>query len=106
MIGEDVDLDLLFLFPKKCARIMGGIKGETSFSKATMEEREGGKTSCPREKKGPFIAPPTKMTVGLKKRCYRLKRDNPGQIFSNIRPLYCGLRNGAAKYLKITFRAG
>ena len=26
LIGEDVDLDLLSLFPQKYARIMGGIK--------------------------------------------------------------------------------
>ena len=47
MIGEDVDIDLLFLFPKKCARIIGGNKGEASFSKGNNGgEREGEKLAA------------------------------------------------------------
>ena len=42
LIGGNVDLDLLSLFPQKYARSMGGIKGESKlFSRSTMEEREG-----------------------------------------------------------------
>ena len=33
LIGGNIDLDLLFLFPQKYERNMGGIKGEASFSK-------------------------------------------------------------------------
>ena len=40
MIGEDVDLDLLSLFPQKGARIMEGLRDRASFSRLTMEERE------------------------------------------------------------------
>jgi hypothetical protein len=40
MIGGNVDLDLLSLFPKKDARIMGGMGGRASSSRSTMEDRE------------------------------------------------------------------
>ena len=33
LIGEDVDLDLLSLFPQKDARFMGGIKRTSKFFK-------------------------------------------------------------------------
>ena len=66
MIGGVVDLDLLSLFPQKYARSMGGNKEEASFSRATMEERERGKSYSPRRKKGPFIPQQPNMTVGHK----------------------------------------
>jgi hypothetical protein len=40
MIGGNVDLDLLSLFPQKDARIMGGMGRKASYSRSTMEERE------------------------------------------------------------------
>ena len=40
LIGGNVDLDLLFLFPQEYARIMGGIERRASFQRSTMEERE------------------------------------------------------------------
>jgi hypothetical protein len=46
MIGGNVDLDLLSLFPQKDARIMGGMERGASFPRSTMvgeREREGGK---------------------------------------------------------------
>ena len=40
-IGENVDLDLLSLFPQRYARFMGGIERGASFSRSTMVgERE------------------------------------------------------------------
>jgi hypothetical protein len=40
VIGGNVDLDLLSLFPKKDARIMGEWRREGKLSRSTMEERE------------------------------------------------------------------
>jgi hypothetical protein len=37
VIGGNIDLDLLSLFPQRYARIMGGIERWTSFSRSTME---------------------------------------------------------------------
>jgi hypothetical protein len=37
VIGEDIDLDLLSLFPQRYARIMGGIERWASFPRSTME---------------------------------------------------------------------
>jgi hypothetical protein len=43
VIGENVDLDLLSLFPQRYARIMGGIERWASFPKSTMEGERGEK---------------------------------------------------------------
>ena len=37
VIGGDIDLDLLSLFPQRYARIMGGIERWASFPRSTME---------------------------------------------------------------------
>ena len=60
LIGGNVDLDLLSLFPKKYARSMGGNKREASFSKGNNGgEREGEKLQ-PKEEEGAFYTPTTK----------------------------------------------
>ena len=41
LIGGNVDLDLLSQIPQRYARIMGGIKRGTSFSKVNNGGREG-----------------------------------------------------------------
>jgi hypothetical protein len=41
VIGGNVDLDLLSLFPQRYARIMGGIERWESFPKSTMEGERG-----------------------------------------------------------------
>ena len=59
MIGEDVDLDLLFLFPKKYARISGGIERKGKLSKVSNGgERRGKRAAQGRRRGGVFIAPP------------------------------------------------
>jgi hypothetical protein len=40
LIGQNVDLDPLSLFPKKESRIVGGIESRRSYSRSTMEWRE------------------------------------------------------------------
>jgi hypothetical protein len=45
VIGGNINLDLLSLFPPRYARIMGGIKRWASFPKSTMEGEREGKTS-------------------------------------------------------------
>ena len=41
LIGGNIDLDLLSLLPQRYARIIGGNGRGASFSRSTMEEREG-----------------------------------------------------------------
>ena len=57
-IGENVDLDLLSLFPQRYARIMGGNEREASFPRSTMVgERERnviGKADLFEEEGGPL----------------------------------------------------
>jgi hypothetical protein len=43
VIGGNIDLDLLSLFPQRYARIMGGIERWASFPRSTMEEEREGK---------------------------------------------------------------
>jgi hypothetical protein len=43
MIGGDVDLDLLSLFPQKDSTSMGGIERRASFPRSTMKGERGGK---------------------------------------------------------------
>jgi hypothetical protein len=52
VIGGNIDLDLLSLFPEKDARIMGGKEGEGKLSKSKMEVRETQFVPSPRRKKG------------------------------------------------------
>jgi hypothetical protein len=41
VIGGNIDLDLLSLFPQRYARIMGGIEIWASFPRSTMEGERG-----------------------------------------------------------------
>jgi hypothetical protein len=59
LIGGNIDLDLLSLFPQRYARIMGGIKRWASFPRSTMVGRERkNRASQPLGKKGAFYSPP------------------------------------------------
>jgi hypothetical protein len=55
VIGRNVDLDLLSLFPQKDASIMGGWRGRASYSRSTMEERGCPIRAQPKEEEGVFI---------------------------------------------------
>jgi hypothetical protein len=65
VIGGNVYLDLLSLFPQRYARIMWGIERWASFPRSTMEgERESGKRADQgRRRGGVFIPPPIKMVI-------------------------------------------
>jgi hypothetical protein len=41
VIGRNIDLDLLSLFPQRYARIMGGIERWANFPRSTMEGERG-----------------------------------------------------------------
>jgi hypothetical protein len=41
VIGGNIDLDLLSLFPPRYTRIMGGIERWASFTRSTMEGERG-----------------------------------------------------------------
>ena len=57
LIGGNVDLDLLSLFPQRYARIMGGIESGKAFPRSTMVGERGenvlGKAWEPLGKKAP-----------------------------------------------------
>ena len=53
LIGEDVDLDLLSLFPQKDARIIGGRGSRASFIRSTTEGKTSSKDGEPLGKKAP-----------------------------------------------------
>ena len=40
MIGRNIDLDLLLLFPQKDSRSIGGVEGYGKLSRSTMVERK------------------------------------------------------------------
>jgi hypothetical protein len=64
VIGRNIDLDLLSLFPQRYVRIMGGIERCASFPRSTMEEeRRENVLAQGRRRGGVFIPPPIKMTV-------------------------------------------
>jgi hypothetical protein len=58
VIGGNIDLDLLSLFPQRYARIMIGIRDGQAFQGQQWREREG-KMSSPRKKKGRGIYTPS-----------------------------------------------
>jgi hypothetical protein len=58
VIGGNIDLDLLSLFPQRYARIMGGIERWASFPRSTMEGERGVKRANPSLKKGRGIYNP------------------------------------------------
>ena len=57
MIGRNVDLDLLSLFPQMGARIMEGLRDRASFSSSKMEERESERSPAQGGRRGVFIPP-------------------------------------------------
>jgi hypothetical protein len=59
VIGGNVDLDLLSLFPQRYARIMGGIERWARFPRSTMDgERGENKITQARRGEGVFIPSP------------------------------------------------
>ena len=52
LIGGNVDLDLLSIFPQEWARIMAGIKRNGKLFKGYQWRRESEKSYEPRRKKG------------------------------------------------------
>jgi hypothetical protein len=57
MIGEDVDLDLLSLFPQIDSTSMGGTKSRASFFKVNNGGERVERSYNPRGKKGTFYSP-------------------------------------------------
>ena len=102
LIGRNVDLDLLSLFPQMGARIMEGLRDRASFSSSTMEERESERSTSPRRKKGGIYTPqenravwaktgpdiPAQVGAGLSGgRIIRPQGQNLDKIRPKIRPL-------------------
>jgi hypothetical protein len=56
VIGGNIDLDLLSLFPQRYARIMGGIERWESFPRSTME-KERRETSSLMLEEGGYLYP-------------------------------------------------
>jgi hypothetical protein len=63
MIGGNVDLDLLFLFPQKDARIMGGMGRKSKLFKVNNGGERNGRANLQMRKKGLYIAPARNLTV-------------------------------------------
>jgi hypothetical protein len=53
-VGENIDLDLLSLFPQRYARIMGGIKRGASFPRSNNGGEGEKEATSPRRKKEAF----------------------------------------------------
>jgi hypothetical protein len=66
VIGRNIDLDLLSLFPQRYARIMGRIERWASFPRSTMEGDRGEKQPHSSLKKGRAIyTPPGIVAIGV-----------------------------------------
>jgi hypothetical protein len=81
LIGRNVDLDLLSLFPQMGARIMEGLRDGASFSSSTMEGRESERSTAQGGRRGVFIPPKKIEPFGQKQgRIFRPKLgpDYPG----------------------------
>jgi hypothetical protein len=66
LIGGNIDLDLLSLFPKRYARIMGGMERGASFPRSTMDgekEREEKWANQGIRRGWVFIPPPVKIAI-------------------------------------------
>jgi hypothetical protein len=63
MIGQNVDLDLLSLFPQKDARIMGGMERKGKLFKVNNRGERNGRANLQMRKKGLYIAPARNLTV-------------------------------------------
>jgi hypothetical protein len=57
VIGGNVDLDLLSLFPQRYARIMEGIERWASFLRSTMERERGGNELTKEEEGEGYLYP-------------------------------------------------
>ncbi len=77
LIGRYVDLDLLFLFPQKDSRNMGGIEGKGKLSRSTMVESKWGKRYQLKEEEGGYLYPPKKSS-----RWGNLGADNPAKVWA------------------------
>jgi hypothetical protein len=82
VIGGNIDLDLLSLFPQRYARIMGGIERWSSFPRSIMEGEREGKTSYQRKKKGRGYTPSHKN--GRYSVPGRIIRPKTGKIWPSI----------------------
>jgi hypothetical protein len=63
MIGGNVDLDLLSLFPQKDARIMGGMGRKEKLFKVNNGGERNGRANLQMRKKGLYIAPARNLTI-------------------------------------------
>ena len=63
LIGGNVELNLLSLFPQEYARIMGGIKRKGKLFKVNNGGERVGRTHRQMGKKGSFIGPSRKLAV-------------------------------------------
>jgi hypothetical protein len=63
MIGGNVDLDLLSLFPQKDARNMGGMERKGKLFKVNNGGERNGRANLQMRKKGLYIAPAQNLTV-------------------------------------------
>jgi hypothetical protein len=75
VIGGNVDLDLLSIFPQKDARIMGGMKeGGQAFKVQQWRREREKKLPAQGGRRGPFIGLPTKIAIA-------------GHFLRSLRPL-------------------
>jgi hypothetical protein len=72
LIGRNVDLDLLSLFPQDLARIMGGGGRESKDSRSNNGREREKEATSPRRKKGAFYKSPTKTS-----HCWALTPESP-----------------------------
>jgi hypothetical protein len=72
VIGGNVDLDLLSIFPQKDVRIMGGMKEGGQAFKVQQWRREREEATSPRRKKGAFYRSPHE-----NRRCRPLSPESP-----------------------------
>jgi hypothetical protein len=63
MIGGNIDLDLLSLFPQKDARNMGGIRRKGKLFKVNNRGERNGRANLQMRKKGLYITPARNLTV-------------------------------------------
>jgi hypothetical protein len=63
MIGVNVNIDLLSLFPQKDARIMGGMGRKGKLFKVNNGGERNGRANLQMRKKGLYIAPAQNLTV-------------------------------------------
>jgi hypothetical protein len=98
VIGRNVDLDLLFLFPQKDARIMGGMGRKGKLFKVNNGGERKRKSQPPNEKEGALYSPRMKSD--------RYRNVNPEILASRVKflargrnfyPPYCRLHHSSRK---------